>query len=166
MKVAIAYSFGSTKTAQVAKKIAEAWGEDKIEQIDANVSHGADLQGYDLLIVGAATWFDGELPSYWDEMIPEIEQIDFSKTKVAIYGLGNQKEYPENFVDSIGMMAEIFEAQKAKIVGITSTEGYEFESSYGVDGDEFKGLAIDVENQSGLTKERIDKWVAALKKVK
>lgn len=166
MKVAIAYGFGSTKTAQVAKKIVDAWGEAKIEQIDANISHGADLAGYDLLIIGAATWFDGELPGYWDEMVPELEQIDFSKTKVAIYGLGNQKEYSENFVDSIGMMAEIFEAQGAKIVGFTSTEAYEFDSSYGVDGSQFKGLAIDVENQSGLTKERIDKWVAALKKVK
>ena len=166
MKVAIAYSFGSTKTAQVARKIVTAWGEDKIEQIDANVSNGSDLKGFDLLIIGAATWFDGELPGYWDEMVPELEQIDFSKTKVAIYGLGNQKEYSENFVDSIGLMADIFEGQKATIVGFTSTEGYNFEGSYGADGGQFKGLAIDVENQSGLTQERIDKWVALLKKVK
>lgn len=166
MKVAIAYSFESGKTAKVGEKVISAWGDDTIVKIDTSTAKGTDFSGFDLLIIGAATWFDGELPHYWDEMIPEIEQLDLSKTKVAIYGLGNQKSYAENFVDSIGILSEIFESIGATIVGKTSTEGYTFESSYGVNGKEFNGLAIDVENQSALTQERIDNWVAALKKIK
>lgn len=164
MKVAIAYSFGSGKTAKVGEKVIEALGNKSIKKIDITTAKGSDLAGFDLLILGAATWFDGELPHYWDEMVPELEQIDFSKTKVAIYGLGNQKNYSENFVDSIGIISEIFVAQGAQIIGSTSTEGYTFDGSYGLVDGRFNGLAIDVENQSGLTQERIDNWVAELKK--
>lgn len=48
------------------------------------------------MIVGASTWFDGELPTYWDELVPELESLDLKGKKVAIFGLGDQKNYPDN----------------------------------------------------------------------
>lgn len=163
MKVAIVYSFEAKKTSQVAKHIVEAWGKD-ITVLDADKISGKDLHDYDVLIIGAATWFDGELPGYWDEMVPELEQENFPGKKVAIYGLGNQKEYPENFCDAIGLMADLFSTLGSKVVGYTSTEGYNFEQSHGVVDGKFAGLALDIENQSSLTNERIKKWVAQVKK--
>ena len=49
------------------------------------------------MILGVPTWFDGELPNYWDEFVPAIEDLDLKGKTIAIYGLGNQVEYPENF---------------------------------------------------------------------
>ena len=119
---------------------------------------------YEFLILGVPTWFDGELPNYWDEFVPAIEDMDLKGKTVAIFGNGDQKGYPENFVDGIGIMAEILEKRKAKIVGFTSVEGYEYESSKAQRGNTFAGLALDFENQRKLNKDRITKWVGQLKK--
>ena len=61
-------------------------------------------------------------------------------------------------------MAEILESQGGKIVGFTSTEGYEFEESRAQRDDQFVGLALDIENQAALSNERIEQWVDSLKK--
>ena len=61
-------------------------------------------------------------------------------------------------------MAEILEKCKAKIVGHTSVEGYEFENSRAQRGNKFVGLALDFENQRKLNKERVAKWVEQLEK--
>ena len=53
--------------------------------------------------------FDSELPTYWDEMIPEIESLDLKDKKVALFGLGDQIGYPDNFVDGTGILADAFE---------------------------------------------------------
>ncbi len=76
--------------------------------------------------MGVPTWFDGELPNYWDEFVPALEEMDLKGKKIALYGLGDQKGYSENFLDGVCIMAEILEAQGAILVGFTSTEGYIF----------------------------------------
>lgn len=108
--------------------------------------------------------FDGELPTYWDEFLPEIESIDMTGKKVAIFGLGDQERYPDNFVDGIGILAEAFVRSNAELVGFMPVNDYHFTQSQAVKGDHFLGLALDVENQSEQTEERILKWVAELKK--
>jgi flavodoxin I len=80
-----------------------------------------------------------------------------------LFGLGDQKGYPENFLDGVGIMAEILEVQGASMLGFTSTEGYEFESSRAARGDQFAGLAIDYENQGSMNKDRVRTWVTQLK---
>ncbi len=119
---------------------------------------------FDQIIMGVPTWFDGELPNYWDEFVPALEDLDLKGKKIALFGLGDQKGYPENFLDGMGIMAEILEEQGATLVGFTSTEGYEFESSRALRGDQFAGLAIDYENQGSMNKERVAAWVEQLKK--
>ena len=160
---ALFYSNTAKKSSQVAKHIIENWGKG-LEVVDADNAKGEDLAKYDALILGVPTWFDGELPTYWDEMVPEIENVDLNGEKVAIYGLGDQKGYPENFVDGIGLMADILVQQGAEVVGHTSAEGYEFERSISYRNGEFIGLALDFENQAGMSEERIKNWVAQLKK--
>ena len=61
-------------------------------------------------------------------------------------------------------MAKILEEQGATLVGFTSSEGYEFESSKALRDDLLMGLAIDFENQGSMNKERVDAWVEQLKK--
>ncbi|MFB6317048.1 flavodoxin [Saccharicrinis sp. FJH54] len=160
---ALFYSFTAKKSSQVAKHIIEEWGKG-LEVVDVDKARGEDLAKYDALILGVPTWFDGELPSYWDEMVPEIENADLKGKKAAIYGLGDQKGYPENYVDGIGLMADILMEQGIEIVGHTSAEGYKFERSVSYRNGEFIGLALDFENQAGLSEERIKNWVKQLKK--
>jgi len=162
-KTAIIYSFHTQKSKKVAEKVIEAYGKDKIEAVNAEELTKGIIEKYDNFIVSAPTWFDGELPNYWDEFIPDLEEMDLSKKTFAIFGLGDQKGYPENFCDAIGLLASTLEECDAKIVGHTPVEGYTFESSKAQRGNEFVGLLIDQENQPRLTKDRVAKWVEKLK---
>ncbi len=163
-KTAIIYSFNTKKTGKVAERIREYFNDDQVEMINAEVITEEIFLSFDQIIMGVATWFDGELPNFWDEFVPALEDMDLSGKKIALFGLGDQKGYPENFLDGVGVMAEILEEQGANLVGFTSIEGYEFESSRALRGDQFAGLAIDYENQGSMNKERIGAWVDQLKK--
>ena len=62
-------------------------------------------------------------------------------------------------------MAGLYDAVKdsgAKIVGAVSTDGYTFDDSESVVNGKFVGLALDEENESDKTDERIDNWVKAI----
>lgn len=160
----IFYSFRSVKTGQQVKKIIKLLGNDKVETVDVEVATRDQFMKYTNFILAVPTWFDGELPNYWDEFLPAIEDESFKGKHFAIFGGGDQKGYPENFVDGVGIMAEFIEERGGKIVGFTSTEGYDFEGSRAQRGDQFVGLALDIENQAALSNERIEQWVKSLKK--
>jgi len=163
-KTAIIYSFNTKKTGKIAAQIQEAFNDPAIEMLNAEEITEDLFLSFDQIIMGVPTWFDGELPNYWDEFVPALEEMDLKNKKIALFGLGDQKGYAENFLDGVGIMAEILEAQGAVLVGFTSTEGYEFESSRALRKDQFAGLAIDYENQGSMNKQRVAAWTEELKK--
>ena len=164
-KTGIFYSFSSNKTAKAAEKIIEAFGKElKVEAVDADHLDEKEFLAYTNLILGVPTWFDGELPNYWDEFVPALEDLDLKGKTVAIYGLADQKGYPENFADGVGTMAQLLQERGARMVGSTSIEGYTFESSTAIVDGQFMGLVLDQENQARLSGDRIKKWVSELKK--
>ena len=163
-KIAIIYSFNTVKTAKIANKIKVAFSPENVEMINAEEITADKFLSFDNLVLGVPTWFDGELPNYWDEFIPDLEEMDLKGKKIAIFGLGDQKNYSENFIDAVGIMARIIENVGGSIVGLTSINGYDFEGSTAQKGNQFLGLAIDFENQDTLNKERVSSWVEQLKK--
>lgn len=162
-RTAIIYSFNTQKSKKVSEKIVEAFGKDNIEAINAEELTTEVFEKYNNFILSAPTWFDGELPNYWDEFVPDLEDMDLKNKTFAVFGLGDQKGYPENFCDAIGILVEILEACGATIIGKVSTEGYNFESSKAMRDGQFVGLPLDQDNQARLTKQRIDNWVKQLK---
>lgn len=163
-KTGIVYSFNSTKTAKAAEKIREAFGLDfNIVQVNAEELTEELFLSFTNLILGVPTWFDGELPNYWDEFVPALEDLNLKGKTVAIFGLGNQVEYPENFGDAVGIMGELVQERGAKLVGLTSAEGYNYESSRAFIDGKFMGLLLDQETQPRQSKERIENWVKDIK---
>jgi flavodoxin I len=163
-KIGIVYSFNTNKTSKIGKRIADAFeGSAEVEMVNVEDITADRFLQFDNLVCGTATWFDGELPNHWDEFVPDLEEMDLKGKTIALFGLGDQKGYPENFLDGVGILAEIFEARGASMVGFTSTEGYSYESSRAERGDQFCGLAIDYESQGSLNKERVTAWVEKLK---
>lgn len=161
-KLAIVYSFNSTKSAKIAVKIGESIKNFSIENLNVESCKGEEFLLYDGYILSVPTWFDGELPNYWDEMLPALENLNFKGKKFALFGLGDQKNYPENFCDAVGILADFLELRGAKIVGYTSPEGYSFESSKALKNNSLCGLLLDQENQSKHTDSRIDQWTRQL----
>ena len=163
-KTGIFYSFNSKKTAKAAEKIIEEFGVDfKVVPVNADELTEELFLSFNNLILGVPTWFDGELPNYWDEFVPALEDLDLKGKTIAIFGLGNQVEYPENFGDAVGILAKLVQERGAKVIGSVSTNAYTYESSKAeVDG-QFIGLILDQETQPRLSKERITNWVADIK---
>lgn len=162
-KTAIFYAFHTNKTSKVSEKIIEAFGKENLEVLNAEEVSEDNFLQFDNYIIGVATWWDGELPNYWDEFVPAIEDMDLSGKKFAIYGLGDQKGYPENFNDGVGIFADLVESKGGKLIGFTSRDGYEYEASRAERGDQLCGLCIDQENQARQTKSRVEKWVEQIK---
>lgn len=162
-KIGLIFAEKAEKTSRMAKKIREAYGMKDIDLIPIEKAWENDFEAYDNLIVGASTWFDGELPVYWDELIPEVESLNLKGKKIAIFGLGDQVNYPENFVDGMGILANAFEKAGAKLVGFTPSEGYKFEQSQALRKGKWCGLVLDLENQPELTDKRIEDWCKQIK---
>ncbi len=161
-KTVIIYSFHTRKSKKAAEKIIDVWGED-IDVVNAEELSKEVLEKYDRFILSAPTWFDGELPNYWDEFVPELEEMELKGKMFAIFGLGDQKGYPENFCDAIGILTDIIGECGGKVVGHTPVEGYTFEASRAQRGNVFTGLPLDQENQARMTTGRIKHWVEQLK---
>jgi flavodoxin I len=161
-KIAVVYSLNSVKSAKIASKIADHLAKFSIEKLNVESCTGKEFLLFDRFILSVPTWFDGELPNYWDEILPALDKMDFNGKKLALFGLGDQKNYPENFCDAVGILGDFFEKRGATIVGFTSIEGYDFESSRAKKEDKFAGLLLDQENQSKLTDTRIINWTNQL----
>lgn len=161
-KTALFYSFNTNSTASSAELIAKELGEENVDKINAEELEEDQFLAYPNMILGVPTWFDGELPNYWDEFVPAIEDLDLSGKTVAIFGHGDQVKYSQNFVDAIGIMARLLESRGAKIVGEHPLEGYTYDSSTAIRDGKFMGLVLDNDNQPEQTAPRIKEWVKAL----
>ena len=161
--MAIGLFYGSTNgnTKEAAEKIANKLGA---KTYDVGILKSGDaLELYDCLIFGTSTWYDGELQDDWDAYVKELKQSDLSGKKVALFGLGDQEEYGSDFVSGMRIIYDVAISQSATIVGKWEDSGYTYDNSAAVIDGKFVGLALDEDNQSELSDERIEQWCKQLK---
>ena len=166
-------STGSTMTA--ADAIYEAFGPDvaaepvDIETIEAG-GIAAAFGAHDALVVGTPTWNTGadteRSGTGWDDLyysqLPALRQV-LEHKKVAVFGLGDQVSYSDNYADATGELYDVFESLGCQMMGAWSQEGYEHDDSKAIRGDKFCGLLLDMVNQEDMTEERVIQWVAQLR---
>ncbi len=162
-KVGLFYGTQTGNTETVAEAICAQLGEDIVEMHDVSEISVEDLGEYDYLIIGCPTWNIGELQADWEIFYPELDDVDFSGKTIAYFGCGDQIGYADNFMDAMGLLEEKIAAGGGKTVGRWSADGYEFDASKALRNGDFVGLAIDEDNQSYMTDERIAAWVAQVR---
>ncbi|PVX52602.1 flavodoxin I [Balneicella halophila] len=161
MDTVILYGSSGGNTADVAEKIKDAYGEG-VTAIDVADASEENLNG-EFIILGISTWGIGDLQDDFEDFLDTLKEADLSDKTIALFGLGDQDGYPDTFCDGMGLVYEAVKDNCKKVVGFTSTDGYEFDESISeVDG-QFVGLVIDEDNQSELTDGRIEKWVKQIK---
>ena len=165
MRIGIFYATNTGFTEDTAEKILNQFGSDLIETCenieDLSIS---DLQGYDVLLLGIATWDAGDLPYDWSVFYDDLNQHDFAGTQIVMFGLGDQVGYPETFLDAMGLLYRRLLEQGAKgEFGFWPTKDYDYSGSLAVYDDKFCGLAIDEDNESDQTDERIEQWCLQVK---
>ncbi|PIQ29794.1 MAG: flavodoxin [Bacteroidetes bacterium CG18_big_fil_WC_8_21_14_2_50_41_14] len=156
--------FGSTSgmTQKSALKIQQAFGKNVAKVFNLKTATVDDMKPFSNLIFGTSAWGIGEMQDEWEMTIDHLSSLDFSEKKVALFGLGDQKEYPESFVDGLGTLYCRF-PEKSCVVGFWPVEGYDYYFSLADKDGQFVGLALDDHNQEDLSEERISKWVEQLK---
>jgi len=170
-KVGIFFGSSTGNTESVADMICGELGEDAEGPFDIDEIQGAvgeKFAAYDALIVGTPTWNTGadseRSGTGWDEIYyGEMQDLKIAGKKVAVFGLGDQVSYGENYADATGELHDVFEDLGCKMLGFTCQDGYEHEESKAIRGEQFCGLLCDEINQDDLTEERVTKWVAQLR---
>jgi flavodoxin I len=174
--VGIFYGTSTGNTLDCAMKIFDAFGSDvcaepvDVDSLDAE-QLSAEFGAHTSLIVGTPTWNTGadteRSGTGWDELyyskLPSLSSV-LEKKKVAVFGLGDQVSYAENYGDAAGELYSVFESLGCDMVpyAATSQEGYEHVTSKSIRGDKFCGLMLDQINQEDLTDARIEAWVEQL----
>ncbi len=156
---------------KAANKIKQYFNEDEIDLIDLSVVQPKHLFYYENLILGSSTvgaehWEDATEDNKWYQLFHQmdIDNVDFFGKKVALFGLGDQINYPHNFVDGMERVYSNIKNHNITLVGQWANEGYEFSDSLALHNGQFRGLALDLDNDDDdITNKRIEKWVKLLK---
>lgn len=160
MKTGIFYGTTTGNTQNAAEIIGKLIDQSTVQSI-TDVRED-DLEKCDLLILGTSTWGWGELQDDWVAALDTLKSSKLSGKMFALFGLGDQEAYPDTFIDGLLPIYEAAVAAGARHIGKWPTEGYHYQGSTAQDGDDFLGLALDEENQSDQTEERINRWVDQL----
>lgn len=159
LNIGLFYASATGNTEEVAKKIISLNTLGGIDLINIDSAEDDAMSKYTKIIIGVSTWGDGDLQDDWDDYLPKMQTVDFSDKIVAFFGLGDQEEYSENFLDGMGILYDVVVKNGGVIVGSWPLDGYDFDESAAVRNNAFVGLALDEDNQSELTTERINTWV-------
>lgn len=162
MKICIYYGSTTGVTENIARSIAKALNNEETIVKSISTAELAEIQGTDFLILGSSTWGYGDLQDDWTTGIEIIKQANLTGKIVALFGVGDQLDWSDTFVDAMGIIYETIVDSGAEIVGSWPTNGYKFSHSKAVVHDTFVGLAIDENNQPDETDSRISQWVASL----
>ncbi|AOS98529.1 Flavodoxin [Microbulbifer aggregans] len=159
-KIGLFFGSDEGNTETVAQRIVARMGEDRVDLHDIADVTQLEIENYQQLIFGIPTWDFGQIQSDWEEFWEDVQEIDFSGKTVALFGLGDQFGYGDYFLDAMGMLHDVIVERGARIVGLWSTEGYEFEASKAeIEGEgKFVGLGIDEDQQEELTSDRLNRW--------
>lgn len=160
MRIGIFYGSTTGNTEFAARQIKGFLPEAQL--IDVHFATKDDLNKFDFLIFGSSTWNFGKLQDDWEDFYNNLKDFDFTGKTVALFGLGDQIIYAEYFMGALKILYDTVVNNDGKVIGVTETIGYKSTpQKYLVDG-KFPGLALDEDNESNLTHQRIEKWVTEI----
>ena len=150
----------STGTCQtIAETMANKLG---VKAIDVSSLDASVIENNRNLLLGTSTWGAGELQDDWYDGIKILKNADLSSKTVAIFGCGDGITYGDTFCNAMKELYDAAVKSNAKVIGKISVEGYTYDESEAVEGDEFVGLPLDDVNEDNLTEQRIDSWLAKI----
>ncbi|BCM93746.1 flavodoxin [Abditibacteriota bacterium] len=158
------YGTQSGMSVSVAEMIQIALPEWVDEIVDIGLAQARDLQNEDFLVLGGGTFGAGELTTDWDRFWPQMDEVDFTDKKVALFAVGDAWAYGDTFCSVMRLFYKKVRERGGEIIGHGDpAESYKFRSSASVINGVFIGAAIDEMNQSHLTYGRIARWASSVR---
>lgn len=161
-KIGIFYGSNTGMTAEVAEEIAALLGVAKDDIHNVSKSAPSEVAPYDVLLLGASTWGNGELQDDWYDFIDGLEALDLKGKKIALFGCGDET-MSDTFCGALGEIYSRLQSTGATFVGAFDANVYEFDNSPAFIDGVYVGLCLDQVNKEELTAPRIKEWVAKLK---
>ena len=162
-KIGLFYGSSTGNTEDMATEIKNSLSDLDITMHNVAQSTNDEMTKYDALIIGTSTWGDGDLQDDWEDYISNLDNAQLSGKTIALFGLGDQEEYPDHFLEAMGIIYEKVISLGANVVGSFPTDGFEFDASSAVVDDMFVGLALDEDNQDDQSKARIKSWCDSIR---
>lgn len=161
-KYAVIYGSATGTTADVARRIATALGQDNTDVLDVKDIAPADMANYDTLVLGTSTWGDGEVEDDWFDMLDGLEGMSLKDKKIALFGCGDEN-MADTFCNGVGYIYDRLQNTGATFIA-PMIAPYDFNHSTAVRGGVGLGLLLDETNHPDLTDQRITDWVEMVKK--
>ncbi|MBE3606399.1 flavodoxin FldA [Campylobacter sp. RM13119] len=158
--IGIIYGSSMGNTEEAAQFLSENLGLDN-EVLNVCDASAQKLNGYDKLILGTSTWGSGDLQDDWDSF--DFGGLNLEGKTVAFFGMGDSESYSDEYCNGMAKLYDTIMEKGAKAVGEVSTDGYTFDGSDAVRNGKFVGLALDADNESEKTEERILAWINEIK---
>ncbi len=157
-KFGIFYGSSTGNTQQVAEYIKASLNVADEDFYEASEAKAEDLAKYDVVICGSSTWGVGDLQDDFQELYDNLDSVDLSGKKVAVFGTGDSSGFADSFVDSIGVIAEKLVELGGELVGMIDKDGYDYEESRAEKDGKLLGLAID-DSMLDDAEEKVQEWV-------
>ncbi|MCM1163468.1 MAG: flavodoxin [Muribaculaceae bacterium] len=161
-KIGIFYGSTTGTTAEVASQIAAELGVDAKDVKNVADAAPSDVAPYDVLILGASTWGDGDLQEDMATFIDGLSALDLRNKMVAIFGCGDEN-MSETFCNSVGEIYHRLHDTHAEFFGPFENDPYKYNHSDSDVEGMIVGLCIDEVNHPEATKPRIEAWCREIK---
>jgi flavodoxin I len=168
-KIVLLYWGKGGNVEDTAHKVYNMFDSETIDMFDVASFEFSTIENYDLMIlghstIGAENWNDAEPDNEWNRFFRKIESNGNVNILAASFGLGNQILYPDHFVDGLGIYKGEMDKLNIKTIGSWPSASYKFTDSDGEKDGFFYGLALDIDNETKLSDERINEWTKEIKK--
>ncbi|CAH1190484.1 flavodoxin [Paenibacillus sp. JJ-223] len=90
-KLLVAYASLTGNTEEIAELVVEGIEQAGHEAVLKSVTdcNAADLMDYDAFLIGVYTWGDGEVPDEFLDFYEELDELDLSGKRAAVFGSGD-----------------------------------------------------------------------------
>ena len=163
-KIGIFYGSSTGTTQSLAEQIALKTGVSKADTHDVADAAPDTIDGDDCLLLGSATWGDGDLQDDWYGFLDKIKTRDLSGKTVALFGCGDSESYPDTFCNARGTIYEELQLTGCRFVGAYEPQDYAVTDSGVCRDGKFVGLAVDELNEDDKTAARTDRWIETVKR--
>lgn len=161
-KIGIYYGSTTGTTAEVAGEIARRLEVDSKDVHDTGSTAPSSIGDYDVIIIGASTWGDGDLQEDMATFLDGVQAMDLRGKEVAIFGCGDEN-MSGTFCNSVGEIYHRLHDTHADFIAPFENEPYHYEHTDSDVKGMIVGLCIDNVNHPDDTPARLDAWCEKIK---
>lgn len=162
-KIGVFYGSTTGTTKEIAEKIAAQLNVKSADIFNVASTAPSKVGDYDVLIIGASTWGDGDLQEDMATFLDGVQALDLRDKEVAIFGCGDDS-MSETFCNSVGEIYHRLHDAHPMFIAPFNNSGYNYSHTDSDVKGMVVGLCIDEVNHPDETDGRIKSWCDAIKK--